>query len=120
MPLVETNYPPPEDKIAPLKDGKPTFLIFYSSVEDGKMWCPHCRDVQGIIKSAFQGSSKPNGVITYIGSFAQWKHVPSHPARLKYGVRFVPTVIRLENGKETARVEKAGILDSDGFEKFLS
>nr|XP_031857971.1 uncharacterized protein CI109_006594 [Kwoniella shandongensis]KAA5525043.1 hypothetical protein CI109_006594 [Kwoniella shandongensis] len=118
MTITETNYPPPDEAIAS-KDGEPVFLIFFSNVENGQMWCPHCRDVKGIVNSAFEGRSKPKGVITYIGSFAQWKNVPSHPARLKYGVKFVPTIIKLENGKETARVEKPGILNTEQFESFL-
>ncbi|WVQ84428.1 hypothetical protein IAT38_006580 [Cryptococcus sp. DSM 104549] len=118
MPLEETNYPPPDATIA--STDKPTFLIFYSNVEGGSMWCPHCRDVEGVVKAAFTGGSKPKGVITYVGSFTQWKTPPTpHPARAKYGVERVPTIIRLENGKETARATKLDILSSSKFEEFL-
>ncbi|WRT69800.1 uncharacterized protein IL334_006791 [Kwoniella shivajii] len=119
MPLTVAGQYPPSESSLNAKDGKPTYLIFYSDIEGGKMWCPHCRDVEGIVKSAFTGKSKPDGVITYIGPYSGWKNVPSHPARIKYGIKFVPTIIKLENGKEIARVEKPGILDSAGFEDFL-
>ncbi|KAK8849768.1 hypothetical protein IAR55_005104 [Kwoniella newhampshirensis] len=118
MTIIETNYPPPDEVVASTK-GEPTFLIFFSNVENGQMWCPHCRDVKGIVNAAFEGKSKPKGVITYIGSFAQWKHVPTHPARLKYLVQYVPTIIKLENGREVGRAVKADILDTEKFESFL-
>ncbi|WWC73593.1 uncharacterized protein I206_107565 [Kwoniella pini CBS 10737] len=120
MPLTISGKYPPFESFLKTQNDKPTFLIFYSDIENGKMWCPHCRDVEGIIKSNFEGKSKPNGIITYIGPYSGWKNVPSHPARLKYGVRFVPTIIKLDNnGKEIDRVEKPGILDSTRLEEFL-
>ncbi|WWC95467.1 hypothetical protein V866_002331 [Kwoniella sp. B9012] len=121
MPLTISGQYPPSDSYLRSKDGKtPIYLIFYSDVEGGRMWCPHCRDVEGIVKSAFTGNSKPNGVITYIGPYSGWKNVPTHPARIKYGVRSVPTIIKLDdNGKELDRVEKPGILDSTRFDDFL-
>ncbi|WVW86818.1 hypothetical protein I302_108873 [Kwoniella bestiolae CBS 10118] len=121
MPLTTSGqYPPSDSYLKPQAGKKSTYLIFYSDVEGGRMWCPHCRDVEGVVKSAFTGGSKPNGVITYIGPYSGWKNVPSHPARIKYGVRSVPTIIRLdENGKELDRVEKSGILDGSRFEDFL-
>ncbi|ODN84947.1 hypothetical protein L202_00792 [Cryptococcus amylolentus CBS 6039] len=116
MPLTETTYPPPDSAID--SSSSPVFLIFYSNVEGGSMWCPHCRDVQGVVKAAFTGGSKPRGVITYVGNYTQWK-TPSHPARGKYGVKSVPTIIKFQNGKETGRATKADILDSGKFEAFL-
>ncbi|WVR07968.1 hypothetical protein IAU60_005011 [Kwoniella sp. DSM 27419] len=118
-PSTAHSYPPPESLLGH-DDDRPTFLIFYSSIEHGQMWCPHCRDVQGLVKAAFTGANKPNGIIAYIGNFAGWKNVPSHPARLRFQVRFVPTIIKLRNGKEVDRVEKSGILDTETFEAFLA
>ncbi|ALO69700.1 hypothetical protein CNL05845 [Cryptococcus deneoformans JEC21] len=116
MPITETTYPPSPSTID--SSGSPTFLIFYSDAQDGRMWCSHCRDVEGVVKSAFQGGSKPRGIITYIGNYTQWK-TPSHPARSAYGVKSVPTIIKLENGKETGRATKMEILNSSKFEEFL-
>ncbi|WWC65930.1 uncharacterized protein I303_108552 [Kwoniella dejecticola CBS 10117] len=122
MPLTNAGQYPPSEALLKTShdDPKATYLIFYSDVEGGKMWCPHCRDVEGLLRSNFEGKSKPHGVITYIGPYSGWKNVPTHPARIKYGVRTVPAIIKFDStGKELDRVDKSGILDSARFEEFL-
>ncbi|ORY34599.1 hypothetical protein BCR39DRAFT_513559 [Naematelia encephala] len=120
MTLIETSYPPPDSAIASTET-EPTFLIFFSTREGGQLWCPHCRDVEGIIDSTFKGASKPKGVITHVGSFAEWK-TPStpHPARAKYGVEKLPTIVKLQNGKIIGRAPKADIVDAEKLDAFLT
>lgn len=62
---------------------KESFLIFYSNVVDGRMWCPvsssllftsnsrsvdyqDCVAVEGVVKTAFEGANKPSTSWSFI------------------------------------------------------
>lgn len=73
-----------------VEDATEEYIIFYSSVVDGKMWCPvssisigrrnfylyfpplqDCRDVEGLVEQAFGGADSPSALIVYVGNQAQ-------------------------------------------------
>ncbi|KAG8757492.1 hypothetical protein FRC12_010302, partial [Ceratobasidium sp. 428] len=72
------------------------FLIFYSDVVDGQMWCPDCRNVEQVVKRAFDRDDGPTGIIRWVGNRADWKS-PSNVYRRDYGVSSVPTIVRLKD-----------------------
>ncbi|KAG9121418.1 hypothetical protein FRC07_002636 [Ceratobasidium sp. 392] len=118
MPLVSSPSP---KLIASLGgDAPPTrpFLIFYSDIVDGQMWCPDCRNVEQIVKRSFEPEDGPTGIIRWVGNRADWKS-PSNVYRRDYGVSSVPTIIRLKDGKEDARLVDREILDSAKLNEFL-
>ena len=88
MPLeiVESPIDP-----ATLKNLPNQYLIFYSSIVDGKMWCPvfasrrlrskvtvmtvfkqDCRDVQGLVERTFGPADAPSAMIVYVGERAEY------------------------------------------------
>ncbi|KIK07244.1 hypothetical protein K443DRAFT_87470 [Laccaria amethystina LaAM-08-1] len=77
------------------------FLIFYSSIVDGQLWCPDCRHVEQLVNDTLL-SSDLDAVIVYVGD-QPWK------------VSSVPTIIRLRDGKEEGRLVdqdiKGGLAD---------
>jgi len=91
-----------------LKDAPERFLIFYSSVIDGKLWCPDCRDIQEEVQKTFEASDGPSALIVYVGDKPDWKS-PSNIFRGEpWRLSSIPTIIKLQNGVENGRlVEKA-------------
>ncbi|KAI0361050.1 hypothetical protein OH77DRAFT_1543710 [Trametes cingulata] len=75
------------------------FLIFFSSRdESGKLWCPDCVDVEGVVQETFGPVDGPSGLIVYVGQRAEWK-TPLNPFRAgPWNVDSVPTVIRTRDG----------------------
>ncbi|WVR07957.1 hypothetical protein IAU60_005000 [Kwoniella sp. DSM 27419] len=110
MPLHATPYPHVMNSInGPTAPAK-TFLVFYSDVVDGRMWCPDCRDVEQTVKDAFDAPDKPKGIIYWVGTVAEWR-TPKNKARVDWNVNSVPTILRIENGKETGRLVESEIMD---------
>ncbi|RXK39709.1 hypothetical protein M231_03064 [Tremella mesenterica] len=99
---------------------KYTFLIFYSSVINGQMWCPDCRRVESTVKEAFDGPDKPKAIIHWVGDKATWRD-PKNEARVQWKISNVPTILRIQNGKEVARLGNDNeIMDSKRFQAFLN
>ncbi|VDB87520.1 unnamed protein product [Peniophora sp. CBMAI 1063] len=87
------------------------FVIFYSSRDDqGRMWCPDCRDVEEQVKNTFGGADAPSASIIYVGSKAEWKRPAENKFREDpWKVEGVPTILRLKDGRETGRINETGI-----------
>ncbi|KAG6873210.1 hypothetical protein C0995_001564 [Termitomyces sp. Mi166 len=80
-----------------VKDATGEYLIFYSSIVDGEMWCPDCRDVEDLVNQTFGGADSPSAVIIYVGDRAQWR-APTNPFRGgAWEVTGVPTIIRIKD-----------------------
>lgn len=65
---------------------KTSFLVFYSSIVDGKMWCPDCVDVEPSVRDAFDGAEKPEAQLFYVGKKEEWR-TPENVARVDWIVR---------------------------------
>ncbi|TFK41829.1 hypothetical protein BDQ12DRAFT_677228 [Crucibulum laeve] len=79
------------------------FLVFYSSIVDGKLWCPDCVAIEELVKTTF-GPDGPSALIVYVGDRSQWKS-PSNIYRGEpWKLTSVPTIIKLKDGKEEARL----------------
>ncbi|KAF8899089.1 hypothetical protein BD779DRAFT_1486964 [Infundibulicybe gibba] len=73
------------------------FLIFYSSVVDGKLWCPDCVEVEDIVQQTFNNTDGPSALIVYVGDRKQWK-TPDNVFRGEpWKVQSVPTIIKVKN-----------------------
>jgi len=87
------------------------FLIFYSSPVNGKLWCPDCEAVDDIIRKVFGASDGPSALIVYVGEKAEWKS-PSNKFRgAPWKIQSVPTIIKIRNSKEDARLVDSEIND---------
>ncbi|RSH93154.1 hypothetical protein EHS25_007507 [Saitozyma podzolica] len=118
MVLLPTPYPHVMNSIGSPAAPKHTFLIFYSSVVDGQMWCPDCRNVEGTVKEVFDGFDKPRGIIIWVGDRTEWR-TPSNSARVDWKVSSIPTILRIQDGKETARLVENEILDKHKLQAFI-
>ncbi|KAJ9125360.1 hypothetical protein QFC22_000320 [Naganishia vaughanmartiniae] len=91
---------------------QPVFLVFYSAItpSTGQMWCPDCRDVESAVKTTFDGPDKPKAVIIWLER-EEWRK-RDNEARVKWNVQNLPTILRLQDGKETGRLVESEILNS--------
>ncbi|KIY43850.1 hypothetical protein FISHEDRAFT_52191 [Fistulina hepatica ATCC 64428] len=81
------------------------YIVFYSSIVGGRMWCPDCRAVEGLVKQTFgNDSASPSATVVYVGNVAEWKS-PSNTFRsAPWKVTNVPTILKMQNGKEVDRL----------------
>ncbi|KAF5385327.1 hypothetical protein D9615_001194 [Tricholomella constricta] len=95
-----------------LKNVPEQYLIFYSSIVDGRSWCPvpissDCRDVEDLVRQTFGADESPSALIVYVGDRTEWKSPSSIFRAEPWNLTDIPTIIRLRNGAEEARlVEK--------------
>ncbi|KAJ7103257.1 hypothetical protein B0H15DRAFT_204000 [Mycena belliarum] len=80
------------------------FLIFYSDVVDGKMWCSDCRAVDDGVQQTFAGPDAPIGVIVYVGNKPEWKAMDNVFRGEPFKITSIPTIIRLKEKKEVGRL----------------
>ncbi|KIY73573.1 hypothetical protein CYLTODRAFT_485419 [Cylindrobasidium torrendii FP15055 ss-10] len=85
-------------------------VIFYSSIVDGKLWCPDCRDVEGIVNATFQGEKKPTAYLVYVGDRPTWKSPKSVFRAEPWKITSVPTILKRKDGKEVSRIQDSEIL----------
>ncbi|WVQ66160.1 uncharacterized protein L199_004338 [Kwoniella botswanensis] len=118
MPLLANPFPHVFNSLN-ARDAPPvSYLVFYSDIVNGQMWCPDCRDVESTVKQAFDAPDKPKAIIYWVGSISEWR-APKNKARVDWNVNSVPTILKIENGKETGRLVEQEILDKKIFEAFL-
>jgi len=83
------------------------YLIFYSSIVDGQLWCPDCRDVKSLIEDTFSTDNSPTAGIIYVGNRAEWKE-PSNVFRSQpWNITSVPTILKITGGEVVNRLEYA-------------
>ncbi|KAH9486250.1 Thioredoxin-like protein Clot [Psilocybe cubensis] len=101
------------------------FVIFYSSIVDGQMWCPvcprlsfelirdlisvdqDCREIDQLVQNTFSEGG-PAALIVYVGDRGQWKTASNVYRQEPWKITSVPTIVRLKDGKEEARLEDPG------------
>ncbi|GLB35817.1 putative eukaryotic protein of unknown function (DUF953) [Lyophyllum shimeji] len=91
-----------------LKDVAEQYLIFYSSIVDGKLWCPDCQDVEVLVKETFSSEDSPSALIVYVGDRAEWKSSSSVLRAEPWSLTGVPTIVRLRDGARLTESEVAG------------
>ncbi|KAJ7109934.1 hypothetical protein C8R44DRAFT_883954 [Mycena epipterygia] len=100
---------------ASLRDRPEEFLIFYSSIVDGKMWCPDCRSVDDVVQAVFGAPDGPSAVIVYVGTKPEWRAVDSadrwsNVFRAEpFNIRGVPTIVKMSKKEEVGRLVDAEI-----------
>ncbi|KAF9270706.1 hypothetical protein L218DRAFT_889388 [Marasmius fiardii PR-910] len=107
MPLSTTDSTGAElAKLVP-SDG---YLIFYSSIVNGQLWCPDCRNIETLVKNSFSSPDAPSALIVYVGDRTAWRGNPPNPLRGEpWKVTGVPTIVKLKDGKEKARLVEAEV-----------
>ncbi|WVQ84444.1 hypothetical protein IAT38_006596 [Cryptococcus sp. DSM 104549] len=118
MPLLSAPHPHVMNGLNGPTAPPVSYLIFYSDVVNGQMWCPDCRDVEQAVKDTFDAPDKPKGIIYWVGKVQDWR-TPTNKARVDWNVQSIPTILRIENGKETARLVEDEILDKSKLTTFL-
>lgn len=82
MSITETTYPPSPSTIDS-SSGSPTFLIFYSDVQDGRMWCP-VRTLPSLCYYICTGNRLGNltPVFLYYSTVEMWKGSSNQPFKV--------------------------------------
>ncbi|KAJ4472605.1 hypothetical protein C8J55DRAFT_607760 [Lentinula edodes] len=84
------------------------YLVFYSSIVDGQMWCPDCLAVEELVERTFSSEDAPSALIVYAGDRPTWKS-PSNIFRTgPFAVQCVPSIVKIQNGKEVGRLVDQG------------
>ncbi|OWZ67703.1 hypothetical protein AYX15_01376 [Cryptococcus neoformans] len=118
MPLQTAPYPHVFNALNGPTAPAISYIVFYSNIVDGQMWCPDCRAVENVVKETFDAPDKPNAAIFWVGNRQEWR-TPNNQARTEWNVNSVPTILRLENGKETGRLVEDEILDKARLQAFI-
>ncbi|KAF9074905.1 hypothetical protein BDP27DRAFT_1287038 [Rhodocollybia butyracea] len=115
MPLqvADSNGAPP----SLTKASESEYLIFYSSIVNGRLWCPDCIAVEELVKDTFSSDGSPSALIIYVGDRSTWKS-PSNTLRGEpWRVQSVPTIMKVKNGKEVKRLVDSEI--TSGLTNFI-
>ncbi|KAH7910441.1 hypothetical protein BJ138DRAFT_1152884 [Hygrophoropsis aurantiaca] len=116
MPIRELEYPPSNPAL--LQHPEEKYLIFYSSRIDGKLWCPDCVAIENKVQEIFGGESN-SAVVVYVGQKAEYRD-PANPFRGEpWNISSIPTIIRLQDGKEDGRLEERDLRDLDRLLPFV-
>ncbi|KAJ6483890.1 hypothetical protein DFH09DRAFT_1106617 [Mycena vulgaris] len=92
-----------------LKDRPEEYLIFYSDVVDGRMWCPDCRAVDDVVRNVFAGPDGPSAVIVYVGNKPKWKAMDNVFRGEPFKIDGIPTIVKLREKVEVGRLVDAEI-----------
>ncbi|KAN0061794.1 hypothetical protein ACQY0O_005787 [Thecaphora frezii] len=98
MPLDTTHTVPPTSSST-------HYLVFFSS--GTPPWCPDCVDTQPTLQRVFVDNAATNSAQAYlilVGERAEWK-TPDNKYRKEYALKYIPTILKIQDGKEVARLE---------------
>jgi len=88
-----------------LKEVSEKYVIFYSSLTDGILWCPDCRRIDPTVQKIFGPSDGPEALIVYVGQKAEWKRPANNPFRGEpWQIESIPTIIKVQDSKEIGRL----------------
>jgi len=95
-----------------LRGAPEEYLIFYSSLTNGQLWCPDCRMVDPIVQQIFGPSDGPKALIVYVGQKNEWKRPASNAFRGEpWRIESIPTIIKIQDSKEIGRLVDSEIND---------
>ncbi|SNX84495.1 uncharacterized protein MEPE_03204 [Melanopsichium pennsylvanicum] len=87
----------------------PQYFIFFSS--GNPPWCPDCVDAQAAVGNVF-GGTNVDGHIVLVGEKSEWK-TTDNKFRKQYGIKCIPTITKVVDGKEVARLEDSECKNAD-------
>ncbi|KAK0233799.1 hypothetical protein IW262DRAFT_111242 [Armillaria fumosa] len=117
---------------------KHEYLIFYSSIVDGQLWCPDCRAVDRLLRDTFGSDESPSALIVYVGDRPtsvremgmcpcsllimthysdRWKTPANEFRGEPWKIESIPTIIKLKDGAEASRLVDSEI--SAGLQAFI-
>ncbi|CEH12721.1 Uncharacterized conserved protein [Ceraceosorus bombacis] len=99
----------------------PLYLIFFAS--GSPSWCPDCRSSLPLLQSIFSSSSSSSSPQAFLLTVdrQEWKDEENlHVFRSRWNVQCVPCILRLENGKEVARLDDEGCNSEEKLRKFVA
>ncbi|KAL7796677.1 hypothetical protein V8C37DRAFT_371124 [Trichoderma ceciliae] len=95
MPLIDADAPPSTTDAH--------YVVYFASGEPS--WCPDCRNAIPALQSVFGSDSSPSAYIIRAGSREEWRGNPNNKWRnAPFNINCLPTIVRVENGKEIARL----------------
>ncbi|KAF8323998.1 thioredoxin-like protein [Clavulina sp. PMI_390] len=114
MPLIKNALPSLLSTLHGPNPPKRPMLIFFGTpeAETGRSWCPDCRDVDDAVEKSFTPEDAPTGVMIYVGNKPEWKDLTNH-FRGDYNISSIPTIIKLEDGKEVGRLVENEITETN-------
>ncbi|TKY85882.1 hypothetical protein EX895_005423 [Sporisorium graminicola] len=101
--------------VPPAQADKPQYLIFFSS--GTPPWCPDCVDAQPAVQEVF-AAGNVDGHIVLVGEKPEWK-TPENRFRKEYAIRCIPTITKVVDGKEVARLEDSECKSIDTVAAFV-
>ncbi|KAI0308274.1 hypothetical protein B0F90DRAFT_1621821 [Multifurca ochricompacta] len=117
MPLNTAQNP---FELSSYEDIRENFLIFYASRdESGRMWCPDCRVVEDLVERTFARADGPSALIIYVGQKPEWKTEANNFRAAPWCIQSIPTVVKLQDGKEIGRLVEGDIINGPGLEEFV-
>jgi len=81
------------------------YLIFFSSLVDGRLWCPDCLAVDELVQKTFKPIDGPSALMVHVGDKPTWKSPSNLFKGEPWKIRSIPTIIKLRDTKEIARLD---------------
>jgi len=73
---------------------KPSFLVVYASLTNGRSWCGDCRSAEPFVNSKFASGGDEVKVI-YAGQPAEWRKSDNPWRQAPFSVTNLPTLIKV-------------------------
>lgn len=103
-----------------LKNRTSRFIVFFSSRVDGRLWCPDCVAVEGLVDNTFRSEHSLHGVLVYVGQRAEWKSENCIFRRKPWCIITIPTIVKLDkDGNEVDRLVENDLQDPIKFASFI-
>ncbi|TYJ53189.1 hypothetical protein B9479_006167 [Cryptococcus floricola] len=105
-------------KVSPIFVLSSIFLLLNYIYRNASPDLSDCVAVESTVRDAFDGPAKPNAAVYWVGKIQEWR-TANNKARVDWNVNNIPTIVRFDNGKETARLVEDEILDKSKLQAFL-
>ncbi|TVY84084.1 Thioredoxin-like protein Clot [Lachnellula suecica] len=84
---------------------KPSFVVVYASLTDGRSWCGDCRAAEPLVNAKFADRTDVLKVV-YAGQRDEWRKADNQWKKAPFSVTNLPTLIKVTNDEWEQLVEE--------------
>ncbi|KAG9235392.1 hypothetical protein BJ875DRAFT_459242 [Amylocarpus encephaloides] len=96
---------------------KPSYLVVYASLMDGRSWCGDCRDAETFVNAKFADS--PHVVtVVYAGQREEWRQTDNPWRQAPFSITALPTIVKVLDEKWEYLVE-GDVYDQEKLDAFV-
>ncbi|KAF8847756.1 hypothetical protein BDZ45DRAFT_606958 [Acephala macrosclerotiorum] len=97
---------------------KPSFLVVYASLTNGRSWCGDCRNAESFVDSKF-ASGVDEVKVVYAGQRDEWRKADNPWRQAPFSVTNLPTLLKVTSDGKWERLVEGDVYNQRKLDTFV-